>query len=628
MFKKVLAAFLGSLTAIWISAAIMLVLFFAVIGSLFSSEPANVVHEHSILHLDLSGAIDEYQTEMTLQGLVQADGQLPKRLDQYLEAVDVAAHDPYIDCIYLDCDNSMMGMAGRQELVEALQRFRKAGKKVFAYADLYSQGDYYVASVADSLMVNPSGLVDVHGISATIPFFKTALDKLGITVNVFKVGQFKSAVEPYLLTEPSEPSRLQTMQFIDALWDNMSATIAANRKVKPQQVTAWADSLIMTYDTKQLVAQKVVDRTLYRHQMEDLLRKVSSVDKGDDLRLVEPASYLDSDPRARAAKFENKVNDKLTGKGYFAVLYAVGDIVDSGNEGIVGPKMVSDILELADNEDVKGLVLRVNSPGGSAFASEQIWEALEYFKSKKKPFYVSMSDYAASGGYYISCGADRIYADANTITGSIGIFGMFPCIKGLLTDKLGVNVATIGNTPNAAFPSITQPITPAQSAAMQRHVEHGYDLFTSRVAAGRKMSQDSVKSIAQGRVYAGAQALKLGLVDKLGSVDMAIRDMAATLKMTPNNYTSLPDTQISPLLMLIAESGLSSANTSKAVSATSARTTDLSLAGDLRSLFSAYYSATSLPGVDTAALRAQLRLLLNMRRQGFVQARMESINIE
>lgn len=627
MFKKILAAFVGSLAAIWISAIVMLVIFFAFIGSLVSSDPATVVQKHSILHLDLSGVIDEYQSHMSVQQLVQANGEMPSRLDQYLEAVDIAAHDPYVDCIYLDCDNSELGMAGRQELVEALLRFRKAGKKVYAYADVYSQGDYYVATAADRLTVNPSGMVDVHGLGVAIPFFKSALDKLGITVQVFKVGRFKSAVEPYLLTEPSEPSRLQTMEYIDAIWKSMSATIAANRKVSPAKVTAWADSLIMTVGTKELVAQKVVDATLYRRQMEDELRKASSVSADDDLRLVTPAEYLDSDPRARAIAFENKVNDKLTGEGYFAVLYAVGDIVDSGNDGIVGPKMVSEILDLANDKDVKGLVLRVNSPGGSAFASEQIWEALQYFKSKKKPFYVSMSDYAASGGYYISCGADRIYADANTITGSIGIFGMMPCMKGLLTDKLGINIATIGNTPNATFPSITQPMTPAQAAAMQRHVEQGYDLFTSRVAAGRHMSQDSVKQIAEGRVYAGAQALRLGLVDKLGGVDMAIRDMAATLKMNPDNYASFPDVQMSPLMAILAQSDLSSSAVTGVYSG-GAHNPDITLAGDIRSLASAYASATAIPGVDVASLRARLKVLLDARRQGFVQARMAPVTIE
>lgn len=472
MFKKILSAFIGSMAAIWISAGVMMVMFIMFIGALFSSEPTNEVRRHSILYLDLSGEIAEYQRPADISKLIADEGKVPTRLDQILEAVDLAKNDPNIDCIFINCNGSTLGYAGRQELMNSLLRFRKdSDKKVYAYGNTYTQGDYYVASAADSIIVNPSGMVDIKGIGATIPFFKNALDKLGVTVQVLKVGQFKSAVEPYILNEPSEASRLQSLEYINAMWKTIAGDIAKNRSIEVSEVSAWADSLILTADTQTLLEAKVVDATLYRRQFDDKLRAATMLDNGEDLRLVAPDVYIQSDPRTRQLIDDDANYNNANANGYFAVLYAVGEIVDTGKEGIVGDKMVKEILSIADDDDVKGLVLRVNSPGGSAFASEQIWEALEYFKSKGKPFYVSMSDYAASGGYYISCGADSIFADSNTITGSIGIFGMIPCVHNLLTDKLGVNVVSIANNDNASFPSLTQPMTPAQRDAMQKYVE-------------------------------------------------------------------------------------------------------------------------------------------------------------
>lgn len=605
MFKKILTVFIGSMAAIWISAGVMLVLFIMFIGAIMGDAGPKPVHKHSILHLDLSGTYNEYRQKPDIQDAIMNDGDQPKELDKVLEAIGLAADDPHIDCIFIDCAGSGMGYASRQELVEALADFKKSGKKIYAYGDNYTQGDYYVASTADRLVVNPVGMVDIHGIASNIPFFKTLLDRLGVTVQVMKVGRFKSAVEPFIATEPSEASRLQTRVYIDAIWNNISATIAANRGVKPDDVSMWADSLLMTADVQTLLDNKVVDEAKYRRQFEDELRALTEVDPGDDLRLVSASEYIDSDPHSRIAAVKRKLKEEFTNEGYFAVLYAVGDIVDQGNEGIVGGEMVSEITRLADDDDVKGLVMRVNSGGGSAFASEQIWEALQYFKSKGKPFYVSMGDYAASGGYYISCGADRIYCDENTLTGSIGIFGMIPCVQGLLTGHIGIDIADISTGPNANFPSITKPMTDEQKQAMQRYVERGYDLFTSRVAECRGMPQDSVFAIAEGRVWDGATALRIGLVDKMGGIDMAIADMAKALKMSADNYASFPQIELSPIEEIIMSASQSSPEMQQAMSAAVPR----------------------IEGLDETTARKALRTIKQMRDMGAVQARMETVTL-
>ena len=607
MFKKILSAFLGSMAAIWISAIVIFFLFIMMIGAVVGDSGTVKVSEHSILHLDLSGVIDEKFEKVNVQEVLMGGGEMPQHLDEYLEALDVAAGDPNIDGVFVDCGGSVMGYAAREELAAAIARFKKSGKWVYAYADSYTQGDYYVACGADKVVLNPVGMVDVHGVGSNIPFFKTLLDKLGVEVQVLKVGEFKSAVEPFILTEPSEPSRRQTEVYTGAIWNNIATTIAANRKVEKTVVDAWADSVMLTVGAEELLEARVVDELKYRRQAEEELRSRVGIDKTADLPLVTPADYLASDPRVRVPRKEDSAKN-ADNDGYFAVLYAVGDIVDAGKEGIVGPRMVSQIVDLADDAEVKGLVLRVNSGGGSAFASEQIWEALEYFKSTGKPFYVSMGDYAASGGYYISCGADEIYCDANTLTGSIGIFGVIPCVKELLNDKVGVNIATIGTGPNVSFPSMVEPMSPEQRRSMQGYIERGYKLFTSRVAESRKLPIDSVLTIAEGRVWAGNDALAIGLVDKIGGVDDAIAAMAAKLNMSADNYVSYPEVKMTAVEELV-----------------------LNAAGaDMTAAVRDSY-AEALPeieGVDVATVARYMRMLRRVKEMGNIQARMETVSLE
>lgn len=551
MLKRFFAAFLGSLTAIWVTIGLLFVISIvatiAIVAGVAASGDSGVLTEGSILKIDLSGSISDRTSVPSVSDVLMERAENGQSFETIVAAIRHAANDKKIEGIYLECNGASMGYALREELVEALKEFKKSGKWIQSYSDGYTQGDYYVASVADTISLNPVGSVDIRGIAAQIPYFKNALDKLGIKMQVVKVGTFKSAVEPYLLDGPSEANVLQTHVYIDSIWNNLAGQIASARKVSKQTVNDWADSIIYTAPAKWLKANKVVNVLEYRRVFEDRLRHLTDTDEDDDLPVVSPADYV---KLAKNLKYDMVSGFSSHGK-HIAILYATGDIVDSGQGGIVGDEMVPEIISLAQDDDVAGVVLRVNSGGGSAFASEQIWEALEFLKSKGKPLYVSMADYAASGGYYISCGADRIFADPNTITGSIGIFGMLPDLSGLLTDKIGVNFVTIQTNPNADFGNITKGMTPQQHAALQHSVDDGYALFTGRVAKGRNMPIDSVLAIAEGRVWDGRTALRIGLVDELGSMQKAIAAMAKKTKLKVSDVVSYPRVSLTPLEQML-----------------------------------------------------------------------------
>lgn len=538
-------AFLGTLAGIWFSLLIAffgLIILIAVAGaasieSLGSGKTVRV-DGHSYLMLSLSGEISDRPGKIDPIAAVRGDSRVASGLNEIVGAIGAAAYDDRIEGVVVECRGASAGLAQRQAIVEALHRFKDAspGKWVYAYGDIYTQGDYYIASAADMICVNPIGQIDIHGLSSTNLYFKNMLDKLGVDVQVVKVGTYKSAVEPYTLTGISEPAREQQQLFLSNIWHSVAREIASSRGVDPDAVDAWADSGIYAVSSEEYVKNHIADSLMYRHEFYEMVADATGMSSVDDLRPVTPSDYC---------KVQD-VNVKGDGNGAtIAVLYACGDITDETGDGIVAKNMVPEILSLADDEDIDGLVMYVNSGGGSAFASEQIWEALQQWKSiTGKPFYVSMSDYAASGGYYISCGADRIYAQPTTLTGSIGIFGLIPDMHGLLSDKLGVNTSTVSTNPGGAIPSLLEPMTPAQRTAMQGYVERGYELFASRCAQGRGMSTDSIKMIAEGRVWDGAEALKLGLIDELGGLDAAISGMAERLgaaSWTIRNYPARND---------------------------------------------------------------------------------------
>lgn len=535
MLKRFFISLLGTVAGIWISFLLIIFGGLLLVGIAAGSESDTGIKDHSILYLDLSGTIEERSPEASFSDVIRGNVSNGPILRDLIEALKKAKSDDRIDGVVLDCRGAGMGFATCEELATALCEFKNDNQKwMYAYADSYEQGDYILASVADSIFINPLGSVNLHGIASQIPFFKGLMDKVGVKMQIVKVGSFKSAVEPFILTSASEPSKLQTQTYVDSIWSWVSGVVAANRSLEPAKVTELASTFLAARSAETARDARLVDALIYRRVFENRLRALTGLEAGDDLRYVSPAELVgdaEDDPAkifeaalAQSRGKKDKVDKPAHGE-HIAVLYATGDITDTEGNGIVGERMVPEIVALADDDDVRALVLRVNSGGGSAFASEQIWEALEYFKSKGKKFYVSMGDYAASGGYYISCGADRIFADLTTLTGSIGVFGMIPDASGLVTGKLGVNFTTIESNPNAIPPTLVSPLTPEQASALQVSVENTYDLFTKRVAAGRGMSQDDVKKIAEGRVWVGASAVRLGLVDQIGTLEEAIADI-------------------------------------------------------------------------------------------------------
>ena len=517
--KKFLYSFLGSMAAIWLSVLLGGLLLIFTFAAIFSSSAKQLtIEDHSILHIDLSGEIVDRDGPLSLLSLLQSGNLYQLSLSDILYAIDQATGDERIEGIYLECNGATVGMAQAQAIGEALEKFRKSGKFVWAYSDNFTQGNYLIATSADSIYLNPIGMVDIHGLQAQTTFYKGLLDKLGVEMQVVKVGTYKSAVEPFMLTGMSEANRQQQEHFLGRIWGCYTSTVAKARKTTVDSVNCWADSFAFTQPADWYTANNIVDKLLYRHQIEDRLAKKTAQEK--DAKLVDVTTY------AEERRALSQGGDK---KKTIAILYAGGEITENGDEGIASDRMVPEIMDLIDNEDIDALILRVNSGGGSAFASEQIWEALEQFKKQTgKPFYVSMGDMAASGGYYISCGADRIFAQPTTLTGSIGIFGMIPNFQPLMQDKLGINTQTV-STNSGGAPTPFEPMTPGQRQAMQKYVDRGYELFTSRCAKGRHMSIDSIKAIAEGRVWDGQSALEIGLVDQLGSLQTTVNEMAKKL---------------------------------------------------------------------------------------------------
>lgn len=532
--KKFILIVCGSFVGVWLALTFFtiasVIMSFAIFGSMASMGSQTVnVKNNSLLYIDLSGQINERSglDDINPLALIQ-DGDLSESasLDVLTKAIDEAKDNKNIKGIYINCEGVAASPATLFELRSALSKFKKQSSKfIYAYGnDGISQSDYYVASVADSIFLNPVGAVDIHGLAATIAYPKKLLDKLGIEMQVIRVGTFKSAVEPYMIDSISPANRLQQEHYLGSIWSNMVDSIAQSRKLSTARLNQIADGIVMTLPADTLKSYRLIDGICYRREFENKLKKLTKVDLDDDLNLVSPQDLASS------------TDDSSKGSKEIAVVYAVGEIDGQSGSGIDSEELVETIQDLENDKDVAGLVLRVNSPGGSAFGSEQIWKALDDFKKSGKTFAVSMGDYAASGGYYISCGGERIFAEPTTITGSIGIFGMIPNLSGIVNNKLQVNISTVKTNANADFGVLTNPLTPVQRAAMQNMINRGYDLFTSRCANGRKVSQDSIKTIAEGRVWDGKSALKIGLVDEFGNLDKAISWVAKKEKLHDDDY--------------------------------------------------------------------------------------------
>lgn len=553
-FLVVCGSFVGVFLALIFFTISAIVMSFAIFGSMSSSmNKAPKVEKNSILYIDLEGTLEERVAAENVQFMsLMSNKGVKQSLLTLIKGLKIAKNDNNIKGVYLDCRGMASGMSSLYELREALKDFKQSKKFVYAFGDeAILQSDYYLASIADSIFLNPEGMVDIHGLGSATPYMKKLLDKVGVEMQVVRVGTFKSAVEPYMLEQMSDSNRVQQEHYLGSLWGIISSDMAKDRAIDTTKFNALADSLLLTMSSKELLSNKIIDKTCYRSEFEDKLRAMTDVEKEDDLKLVSAEDLVASndDPMG-------------TGNKVVAVLYATGEINsgDGGSnpmtaingEGIYSELMAEQIRELQYDEDVKGLVLRVNSPGGSAFGSEEIWKALEDFKASGKPLAVSMSDYAASGGYYISSGAQRIFAEPLTITGSIGIFGMIPNASNLINNTLGVNIEEVKTNENALAGAYFNPLTEQQKAALQRYVERGYETFTGRCATGRKTSQDYIKSIGEGRVWDAVTAQKIGLVDELGGLGAAVKWVAKQAKLKNGDYSvcDYPNTEMSFMDML------------------------------------------------------------------------------
>lgn len=484
------------------------------------------IKEKSILRLDLSGTLAE-RSESNPFAVLMGKENTALSLEDAVLALDKAAKNENIIGVYLEGGSMGANPGMAQELRQALVEFKESGKWVVAYGDSYGKTAYYLSSVADSVLLNPEGNVDFGGMASQIMFYKDVMEKIGVKMQVFKVGTYKSAVEPFICTEMSPANREQVTSYLFSIWTNMLKDVAASRNMEMGKLNSLADSLTMISEASVALNGGLVDKLCYMDEVKAILRDKSGLeDEDDDLVFASVADV------AKSETLGEKVDEQV------AVYYAYGEIVQSQGTGlgisqehqIVGEKMIKDLQDLREDDDVKAVVIRVNSPGGSAFASEQIWREVCLLK-EKKPVVVSMGGMAASGGYYISCAANRIFAEPTTLTGSIGIFGMIPDMSELMTEKIGLKFDVVKTNEMSDIGTMARPFNEAESAQMQKMINRGYDLFTKRVADGRGMAQDSVKLIAEGRVWTGEQGLNIGLVDELGNLDDAVAHAAELAKV-------------------------------------------------------------------------------------------------
>ena len=533
--KDFLKYVLATVTGIILLTVIMGILAtISMVGIAASSASSTKVEENSVFTLMLSGQLDERAEENPLSML---SGQISENvgLDDIISSIRKAKENEDIKGIYIEAGIfSSDSPASSHAIREALIDFKKSGKWIVAYADSYEQSSYYICSVADKMFLNPQGMVDWHGLGATPYFVKDLLAKLGIKVQLCKVGKYKSAPEMLTADGMSEPNREQVTAYINGVWQVMLKEVAESRKIAVDSLNAYADRFIALSKAEDYVKMKLVDKLLYTNEVKGEIKKMLKIDADESF------------PQLTLKDMENVKGKKKEGD-QVAVYYAYGDIVDSETgdmtdqeHSIVASKVCKDLEKLAEDDDVKAVVLRVNSPGGSAYASEQIWHAMTNLKAKK-PVVVSMGGYAASGGYYISCPANYIIAEPTTITGSIGIFGMFPDFSGLLTEKLGIKFDEVKTNKHAAFGTMSRPFNAEEMALLEQYIDRGYQLFRKRVADGRKQSVEAIEKIAQGRVWLANDALKNKLVDEIGSLDKAIEKAAKLAKLSEYHATCYPE---------------------------------------------------------------------------------------
>ena len=526
-FKNVFATMLG----LFLFGIVMSFMgLMCLIGIIASSSSTTKIEDNSVLVLKLDGSMTEQEEENMMNSL---QGISSLSFEGTMKAIKKAKDDDKVAGIYLEAGQFGADLAQAEEIEKALLDFRKSGKWIIAYGENYSTLGYYLASTANKIYLNKEGMIEWSGIGGEKVYYKNLLAKVGIKFVTTKVGKYKSAVEQLTADNISDADREQTQRYLDGWWNTILATVAKNRSLNKDSLNAYADRVITLEAPENMQKYKLVDGLIYNDQIADIVRKQLGIDKEDDInKLTVDDINADDTP--------------VTGE-HIAVYYAYGDIVDKASpqsifqddRQIVGNDMCKDLEDLAKDDDVKAVVIRVNSGGGSAYASEQIWHQISELK-KVKPVVVSMSGAAASGGYYLSSNANWIVADPTTITGSIGIFGLFLDRSELYTKKLGINYAEVKTNRNSVFGASGHPFTPEQLSLLQNNVNRGYILFKKRVAEGRKMTMEQVENIAQGRVWLGQDAIKLKLVDQLGGLDDAIVKAAKLAKMNDYETASYP----------------------------------------------------------------------------------------
>lgn len=517
----------GSMLGFFFSTILVSILYFAMMVGMIASlssaaEETKTIKDNSILKIDLSMPISERSIATPFDGM--SNYNTPTGLNDILASLKAAANDPKIKGIFLCAPEVSASPATMKEIHDALVNFKKSGKFIYAYSDSYGQNGYYLATTADKIVMNPTGNLLLKGYAFQIMFYKGLLDKLDVDVQVIRHGQFKSAVEPYILDKMSEANNKQMTVLVNSLWSSLSKDIATSRGISVERLNQIVDNL-SCFSPDSALRMKLVDQLAYSGDMERMLKNKVAMGENEKLNFVTISNYV------KSIKNDSKASDKI------AVVYAVGEIRDGKGDndaGIFSDSFIKEFRKAYKNKDVKAIVLRVNSPGGSAMASENIWREIALAKKAGKIVVTSMGDYAASGGYYISCNSDYIFAQPNTLTGSIGVFGMIPSLQKALQNKLGVTIDGVKSNQHSDFMTGFRAMDESELAVMQNMVEQTYGLFTKRVADGRKMKVAEVDSIGQGRVWAGKDALAIGLVDKLGSLDDAIAKAAQLAKVS--NY--------------------------------------------------------------------------------------------
>lgn len=534
-FKTFFASFLGSAVLLLV---VVIFIFGSLIASIASSSEANVtLKPKTVLYMNLNYDIPERTNSNSLEMYFNVDKIDMAGMNDILNNIDAAATDPNIEGIFLDLSTIGTSSANIEEIRNRLISFKESGKFIISYGEAYTQSAYYLASVSDKIYMLPDGVLDIHGISSQSMFYKHLLEKLDIEMQIIRPAnnKFKSAVEPYFLDEMSDANREQTSVYLNSMWNTICNDISASRNIKVETINKLADDMTLMFDTKAAVDNGFIDELIYKDELLAKLHELTNTPDNKKLNIIKNTQYAKVRP------------EMMTGEDNIAIVYASGQIIDGkGDENEIGSTTLSAALRKArTDKKVKAIVMRVNSPGGSAVASEVIRREVE-LAAKEKPVIVSMGNYAASGGYWISSTADYIFADPNTLTGSIGVFGTIPNLKGFLNDKIGLTFDEVKTNKNADFGSLSKPLTPYQMTMMQKHVTETYDNFITLVSETRGLRKTFVDSIAQGRVWSGTDALEIGLVDELGGIDKAIAYAADKAGLTSYSIKEFPK-QVDPL---------------------------------------------------------------------------------